>query len=550
MENFFLTKEQLVFLPLIMLNSEIIVHNGHLYEIPADMLNMCSFNQMSRNSENQVVVNDSVDENVFGVFIKFLKNETVDVNSNIQVQVFNYMKELKCNSFVTRAFQTSIIGNDTDISIKHKNDYYPINSHLLALKSKTYRGFKSSFPDDVFEIPDDFSKDDVKEVVKIISSSIINHSDVSFSVCDLLHYLGCEEIIRFASPIHDRLRTMFKDDESDKIIDISFINDARPYLNDLIEMPEFYKLPKTIIASLLTNSGLQLEKSRFIALIKKLRRDHDDSADIFLNHIRPQNGSDSIDIFGELFRDRNGFFKDILEHIDTITQVNENLEVTNQATTQLNEELSITIQEKTFEIERYFSTCQATTQLNEELSITIQEKTFEIERLYQNIQERVQENEQYIRTVQNLTNKLEAAEAQNRNLRANMYPDIHLAAYNNCKEGVEHYLSDPNKVRERYPKSCILEGLEMEGALPLHFAALKGNTEIVKILIQRGALLQEIASKDQRTALHFAAYSGKLNTVQFLVQQGISKTSVDRSGKTAREYAQLKGHRSVEEFLQ
>jgi len=29
-----------------------------------------------------------------------------------------------------------------------------------------------------------------------------------------------------------------------------------------------------------------------------------------------------------------------------------------------------------------------------------------------------------------------------------------------------------------------------------------------------------------------------------------SSTSVFRSGKTAREYAQLKGHRSVEEFLQ
>ncbi len=56
----------------------------------------------------------------------------------------------------------------------------------------------------------------------------------------------------------------------------------------------------------------------------------------------------------------------------------------------------------------------------------------------------------------------------------------------------------------------IPDGLPFEGAQPLHLAVLKGNAEIVKILLGNGANIDSVAkNKDKATPLHWAVFFQK-----------------------------------------
>ncbi|MEI6040281.1 MAG: ankyrin repeat domain-containing protein [Candidatus Berkelbacteria bacterium] len=63
-----------------------------------------------------------------------------------------------------------------------------------------------------------------------------------------------------------------------------------------------------------------------------------------------------------------------------------------------------------------------------------------------------------------------------------------------------------------------LEKFETAGT-PLHLAAMRGNTQLIKLLIEYGANVN-LADHDQWTALHFAITYGELEPVKLLVEAG------------------------------
>ena len=85
---------------------------------------------------------------------------------------------------------------------------------------------------------------------------------------------------------------------------------------------------------------------------------------------------------------------------------------------------------------------------------------------------------------------------------------------------------DPNKV-------SIPEGLEVEGAYPLHLAILKGNEEIVQILLDNGAKVDlRAANKDKATPLHWAAFFGQTDLVSLLIEAGAPVNALDAHQST------------------
>lgn len=76
-----------------------------------------------------------------------------------------------------------------------------------------------------------------------------------------------------------------------------------------------------------------------------------------------------------------------------------------------------------------------------------------------------------------------------------------------------------------------------EGMTALHFAAQKGDTAVVKFLIEHGADLKAQDIVLSRSAIHFAAENGNLDTIKYLTDKGVDLQDKDCFGATAFHYA-------------
>ena len=72
-----------------------------------------------------------------------------------------------------------------------------------------------------------------------------------------------------------------------------------------------------------------------------------------------------------------------------------------------------------------------------------------------------------------------------------------------------------------------------EGAYPLHLAALKGNKEIVRILLDNGARIDlKATNKDEATPLAWAAFFGQKDVVTLLIESGAPINVLDANHST------------------
>ena len=88
--------------------------------------------------------------------------------------------------------------------------------------------------------------------------------------------------------------------------------------------------------------------------------------------------------------------------------------------------------------------------------------------------------------------------------------------------------SDPQKASEKLPKD--LQWRDKGGNTVLMLAAAYGNTELVKLLIDQGADVNQTGS-DDRTALHEAIYHGRLGTALTLMAKGADPNKTTLSGR-------------------
>ena len=79
------------------------------------------------------------------------------------------------------------------------------------------------------------------------------------------------------------------------------------------------------------------------------------------------------------------------------------------------------------------------------------------------------------------------------------------------------------------------------GLMPLHQAAVTGQSAMCELLLDRGAQV-DARDDDQNTALHYAAASGSKASVRILLQAGAEVTAQQAQGLTALHWAAHKGH--------
>jgi cytohesin len=82
----------------------------------------------------------------------------------------------------------------------------------------------------------------------------------------------------------------------------------------------------------------------------------------------------------------------------------------------------------------------------------------------------------------------------------------------------------------------------MQGAVPLHLAALEGHEAVVAVLLAAGAD-PNARTAEGRTALHLAAYIGHAGTVAMLARAAcVDVGAPDNAGRTPLHVAASKGH--------
>ena len=87
-------------------------------------------------------------------------------------------------------------------------------------------------------------------------------------------------------------------------------------------------------------------------------------------------------------------------------------------------------------------------------------------------------------------------------------------------------------------KSPVPEGFPLAGAYPLHLAVVKGNKEIVEMLLAYGAKIDgRAANKDEATPLHWAAFFGQKDMVTLLIDSGAPINVLDRNHATPLDAA-------------
>jgi ankyrin repeat protein len=87
-----------------------------------------------------------------------------------------------------------------------------------------------------------------------------------------------------------------------------------------------------------------------------------------------------------------------------------------------------------------------------------------------------------------------------------------------------------------------------DGRVPLHCAAMTGNTAATAILLQAGANIEAQDNLRQRP-VHYAAYSGSFKILKILLNKGADVGARDSYGRTALHLAAMAGRNRVVNLL-
>lgn len=129
------------------------------------------------------------------------------------------------------------------------------------------------------------------------------------------------------------------------------------------------------------------------------------------------------------------------------------------------------------------------------------------------------------------------------------HPDLRIDATNAAGETplmMAALRGDVDSMRRLLERGAALN---REGWTPLHYAASGPGTAAVALLLERGALI-EAPSPNRSTALMMAARYGPESSVDLLLARGANRRARNDAGLTAADFARLDGRQSLATRLQ
>jgi ankyrin repeat protein len=107
---------------------------------------------------------------------------------------------------------------------------------------------------------------------------------------------------------------------------------------------------------------------------------------------------------------------------------------------------------------------------------------------------------------------------------------------------------DMREVERLIDKNPGLLEAKYAGATPLHLVAEKGNRDMAKYLLKKGAQVDSL-DYDGATPLHYAAQYGSKEVAELLISKGANINALDNRHRTPLKVAMEEGQKEVEKLL-
>jgi ankyrin repeat protein len=109
--------------------------------------------------------------------------------------------------------------------------------------------------------------------------------------------------------------------------------------------------------------------------------------------------------------------------------------------------------------------------------------------------------------------------------------------------------SDAATARKLIERGADVNVASSDGTTPLIAAVKVGNNEVAELLLVADGIKAGAADEEGWTALHYAAQRGDTEAVRLLLEKKVDVNAQSKSGDTPLKLASSKGHTEVEQVL-
>ena len=134
------------------------------------------------------------------------------------------------------------------------------------------------------------------------------------------------------------------------------------------------------------------------------------------------------------------------------------------------------------------------------------------------------------------------------NSYADAFSEEESSSLNNKKNETQNIVDAKDIPLDLLPRD-LNDAANIDGMTVLHYAVAKGDTEVVRFLIEHGADIKAQDNTFSRSAIHFAAENGNLECIMYLAEMGANLQDKDSWGATALHYAAKNNNLDAIKFL-